>query len=348
MRRWEPRPSRIRERRDDEVKRFAVKVALCAIVLAFFTSVSPIFASGGVEVRLRLAELHPTDHPTARADYEFARLVFERSGGRIQISVYADSVLGQEITVLEQVQFGAIDMARVSLSAVASYVPRLNALQMPYLYRDGEHMWRVLKGDVGKQLLESVKDAGFVGLGWFEAGSRNFYNSKRPIRSPADLRGLKIRVQESSLMMDMIQAFGGIPVQQAFGEVYNSLQMKSIDGAENNIPTYLTSRHYQIAGYYSLTGHVRIPEIIVGSAVGFSSLTQAERDLIAKAAMDTIDYQRNEWALYENIAAGRVAKEGIKVERIQDTSIWETLAKPLYEKQSPEIKAWIARIKAVK
>ena len=164
---------------------------------------------------LRLAETHPQDYPTTKGDYEFARLVKERSGGRIQIEVYYGSQLGQEKAVIEQVQFGAIDMTRVSISPVASFVPKLNAFQMPYLYRDEAHQWKVLKGDIGKNLLASLEPFGFIGLGWFEAGSRNFYNSKRPINKPEDLKGLKIRVQESELMMGLVSAFGAVPTPMA-------------------------------------------------------------------------------------------------------------------------------------
>jgi tripartite ATP-independent transporter DctP family solute receptor len=299
-------------------------------------------------VSLRLAELHPADHPTAQADYEFARLVEERSKGRIRIAVYTDSILGQEISVLEQVQFGAIDIARVSLSAVASYVPRLNALQMPYLYRDAEHMWKVLKGPIGHELLASVKDADFVGLGWYEAGSRNFYNSKRSIRSPSDLKGLRIRVQESRLMSDIVAAFGASPVQQPFGEVYSAIETGSIDGAENNMPTYFTSRHYTIAKYYTLTEHARIPEIVVGSALSFAVLSKADLELISGAAMDSIDFQRKAWAEYEKLAAERVRSAGVVILANPDLPQWRSLARRVYEKQNAEIRGLVERIRAVK
>ncbi len=308
----------------------------------------PIALPGEPVISLRLAELHPADHPTAQADYEFARLVDERSRGRIRISVYTDSMLGQEISVLEQVQFGAIDIARVSLSAVASYVPRLNALQMPYLYRDADHMWRVLKGELGKELLASVGDAGFVGLGWFEAGARNFYNSRRSITSPSDLRGLRIRVQESTLMSDIVTAFGASPVQQPFGEVYSAMETGAVDGAENNMPTYFSSRHYRVAPYYTLTEHARIPEIVVGSAVSFAVLSRADLELISRAAMDSIDFQRRAWAEYEKLAMDRVRSAGVRIVTKPDLAEWRALARKIYDRQSPEIRLLVERIRSVK
>jgi tripartite ATP-independent transporter DctP family solute receptor len=304
--------------------------------------------SAGQEVRLRLAELHPSDHPTAKADYEFARLTRERSGGRIQISVYADSVLGQELEVLEQLKFGSIDIARVSLAAVSSYVPRLDALQMPYLYRDEDQMWRVLKGGIGKELLASVGQAGFVGLGWFEAGARNFYNARKEVRRPSDLAGLRIRVQEGGITDDIVAAYGAESVALAFGESYGAILRGSVDGAENNIPTYYSSRHYQIAKYYTLTEHARIPEIVVGSALSFSELTVADRELIAKAAMDTIDYQRAEWKKYEALAADKLRAAGVSIVPASDPASWRALVQPIYAAQSPEIRALVARIRSIK
>jgi len=299
-------------------------------------------------VVLRLAETHPEDYPTTRGDKEFARLVNERSGGRIKIEVYAGSQLGQEKAVIEQVQFGGIDMTRVSISPMASFVPILNALQMPYLYRDNAHMWKVLKGDIGKELLSSLDPFGFVGLGWFEPGSRNFYNSKRPVRVPADLKGLKIRVQESELMMGLVSAFGAVPTPMAYGEVYSALQTGVIDGAENNWPSYFSTSHYEVAKYFTLDEHTFVPEIIVGSKISLGRLSKADQDLIAKAAFDAIDYQRAEWAKYEKISEDKIRAAGNTIVAVADKSAWQALMAPLYSKQKPDVQKLIERVKAVK
>jgi tripartite ATP-independent transporter DctP family solute receptor len=301
-------------------------------------------------VRLRLAELHPADHPTAKADYEFARIVRERSQGRIQISVYTDSVLGQELEVLEQLKFGAIDIARVSLAAVSTYAPRLDALQMPYLYRDEDHMWKVLKGEIGKELLASVgaKGTGFVGLGWFEAGSRSFYDSRRPLRKPSDLAGLRIRVQEGGVMDELVQAYGASALPMAFGESYAAILRGEVDGAENNYSTYYSSGHYQVAKYYTLTEHVRIPEIIVGSALSFSELPAADRELIARSAMDSIDYQRSAWRDYEEKAAVKLRAAGVSIEYPADPAAWRAFVAPIYAAQDAPTRALVARIRALK
>jgi tripartite ATP-independent transporter DctP family solute receptor len=329
------------------VKAPSPRRALGLAALAFaFSLASPL--AGAQAVMLRLAELHPGDHPTAKADYEFARLVRERSGGRILVAVYTDSALGQELEVLEQLRFGGIDIARVSLAAVSSYAPRLNALQMPYLYRDEEHMWKVLKGEIGAELLASVGSAGFVGLGWYEAGSRSFYNSRRDLEKPSDLAGLKIRVQEGGVMGDFVAALGAKAVPMAFGECYAELLRGSVDGAENNFSTYYSSRHYQVAKHYTLTEHVRIPEIVVGSALSFAELSPADRALIAKAAMDSADFQREAWRDYEAMAERKLREAGVSIERPADPEAWREVVLSLYAGRDSATKALVARIKAVK
>ncbi len=304
-------------------------------------------AAGPGDVYLRLAEIHPADHPTARADYEFARLVGQRSSGRIHVVVSTDAALGQEASALEQVRFGAIDIARVSLSALTSYVPRLSALSMPYLYRDDEHMWRVLGGQVGKELLSGVGEAGFVGLAYLEAGSRSIY-TRRPVRTPADLQGMRIRVQESTVLEKAMAAFGAKPVPMAFGEVYSAIQTGAIDGAENNFTTYLTWHHDQVARFVTLTEHARIPEMLVGSAVGFAALSPADRQLIAEAAADAADYQRVEWAAYEALLEERLRKAGVVVIPVRDLDAWRALARPVYEAQDPAVRALVDRIRATR
>lgn len=319
---------------------------IIALLIAAVLMPAQVFAQKTIV--LRLAETHPQDYPTTRGDYEFARLVKERSGGRIVIEVYPGSQLGQEKAVIEQVQFGAIDLTRVSISPVAAFVPRLNAFQMPYLYRDETHMWKVLKGDIGKELLASLEPFGFIGLGWFESGARNFYNSKRPIRTPADLKGLKIRVQESELMMGLVSAFGAVPTPMAFGEVYSALQTGVVDGAENNWPSYFSTSHYEVAKYITLDEHTRVPEIIIGSKISLGRLSPADQELIRQAAFDAIDFQRAEWAKYEKISIDKTVAAGSQVVEIADKSAWQALMAPLYAKQSKEIQALVERIKAVK
>ncbi|MFZ2780621.1 MAG: TRAP transporter substrate-binding protein [Rectinemataceae bacterium] len=315
-------------------------VLLAAIPLQVFAQTKPI--------TLRLAETHPKGYPTEMGDEEFARLVKERSGGRIIVEVYPGSQLGQEKAVIEQVQFGAIDITRVSVSPLASFVPKLNAFQMPYLYRDADHMWKVLNGDIGNSLLASLEPFGFVGLGWFEGGSRNFYNSKRPVKTPADLKGLKIRVQESELMMGLVSAFGAVPTPMAYGEVYSALQTGVVDGAENNWASYFSTSHFEVAKYFTLDEHTRVPEIIIGSKISLGRLSKADQDMIKQAAADAVAFQRTEWAKYEQVSIDKVKAGGSQISYVTDKAPWVALMAPLYAKQSKEIQDFAKQIQAVK
>ena len=230
-----------------------------ALVLALALVLAVSMATAQKTIVLRLAETHPADYPTTLGDMRFADLVKERSNGRIVIEVYPGSQLGQEKAVIEQVQFGAIDFTRVSISPLAAFVPVFNALQLPYLYRSEDHMWKVLLGPIGKELFASLEPSGFVGIGWFEPGARNFYNSKRPVTKPEDLKGLKIRVQESELMVGMVQGLGAVATPMPYGEVYSGLQTGVIDGAENNWPSYESTSHYEVAKFFTLDEHTRVP-----------------------------------------------------------------------------------------
>jgi len=178
--------------------------------------------AGFAQKVLRLAETHPQDYPTTKGDYEFARLVKERSNGRIVVEIYHSKQLGEERAVIEQVQLGAIDMTRVSISAVSAFVRDLDAFQLPYLYRDAAHMWKVLNGPIGEDILKKHEASNFVGVGWFESGSRNFY-TKKQVKTVSDLKGMKIRVQQAPLMVGMVEALGAVATPLPFGEVYSAL-----------------------------------------------------------------------------------------------------------------------------
>ncbi|HQJ23000.1 MAG TPA: TRAP transporter substrate-binding protein [Rectinema sp.] len=323
------------------------KFGIIALALLLILLPSMLFAQAKPIV-LRLAETHPKGYPTEMGDEEFARLVKERSNGRIIVEVYPGSQLGEEKAVIEQVQFGAIDMTRVSISPVAAFVPKLNAFQMPYLYRDSDHMWKVLKGNIGMELLASLEPFGFIGLGWFEAGARSFYNSKKPVYAPSDLKGMKIRVQESELMLGLVRSFGAIPTPMPYGEVYSGLQTGVVDGAENNPPSYYSASHYEVAKYYTLDEHTMVPEIIIGSKISLGRLSKADQDLIKQAAMDAIDYQRGQWDAYVKVSMDKVKAAGCTIIPIPDKTEWMKAVEPMYKQQSKEIQDLVARIRAVK
>jgi tripartite ATP-independent transporter DctP family solute receptor len=298
---------------------------------------------------LKLAETHPQDYPTTKGDYEFARLVKERSQGKLVIEVYHSKQLGEEKAVIEQVQLGAIDFTRVSISPVSAFVRDLDAFQLPYLYRDAAHMWKVLNGPIGQEILKKLEASNFVGLGWFEAGSRNFY-TKKQVKTVADLKGMKIRVQQAPLMVGLVEALGAVATPLAFGEVYSALQTGVIDGAENNWPSYLSTSHYEVAKYFITDEHTRVPEIMIASKKVFDKLTKEEQAIIRKAMQDAQPYQIKLWNEFEKVAEKTVREKGSVITEVtpQEKQKFMDAMKPLYDKQPSEILAVVNKIRAIK
>jgi tripartite ATP-independent transporter DctP family solute receptor len=324
-----------------------------AIMLAFLAATFVVTSSpskvSAAPIVMRLAETHPQDYPTTKGDYEFARLVKERSNGRIVIEVFHSKQLGEEAAVIEQVQLGAIDMTRVSISAVSSFVRDLDAFQLPYLYRDAAHMWKVLDGPIGQEILKKHEAYNFVGVGWFESGSRNFY-TKKQVKTVGDLKGMKIRVQQAPLMVGMVQALGAVATPLPYGEVYSALQTGVVDGAENNWPSYLTTSHFEVAKYWISDEHTRVPEITVGSKKIFDKLSKKDRDLILKAMKDAQPYQFKLWVDFEKVAEKTVREKGSIITQVSpaEKQKFVDAMKPLYDKQPPEIMAVVNKIRAVK
>jgi tripartite ATP-independent transporter DctP family solute receptor len=323
-------------------------VFLVVLVATFVLTGSPARVSAAPIV-MRLAETHPQDYPTTKGDYEFARLVKERSNGRIVIEVFHSKQLGEEAAVIEQVQLGAIDMTRVSISAVSSFVRDLDAFQLPYLYRDAAHMWKVLDGPIGQEILKKHEAYNFVGVGWFESGSRNFY-TKKPVKTVGDLKGMKIRVQQAPLMVGMVQALGAVATPLPYGEVYSALQTGVVDGAENNWPSYLTTSHFEVAKYWISDEHTRVPEITVGSKKIFDKLSKEDYALILKAMKDAQPYQFKLWVDFEKVAEKAVRDKGSIITEVspQEKQKFMDAMKPVYDKQPPEIMAVVNKIRAVK
>jgi len=336
---------------------FLKKKVLAALsVLAVGTMVlagcggSSSSSSGGDKMVLRYAENQVKDYPTTKGAQKFADLVKEKTNGRITVEVYDSGQLGDEKSVIEQIQFGGIDMSRVSLTPLSEFSKDLMALQMPYLYRDADHMWKVLDGDIGKKLLGSTEKDGIVGLSWYDAGARNFYNSKREIKSMADMQGLKIRVQESGLMMDMVKALGASPTPMAYGEVYSGLQTGVIDGAENNWPSYESTSHYEVAKYYVVDEHSRIPEMQIISKQTWDKLSPEDQKILRECAAESAKYERELWAQQEQDSEKKVRDGGAVITKLSEEARAEFVKamQPLYEKYGADYKELIDQIRAVK
>lgn len=302
------------------------------------------------EIKLTVAEVHPEDYPTTQGLFKFAELVKEKSGGEIVVDVKFGGVLGKgEAEVVEQVQFGALDMARISISPVTEFVPALEAFGLPYIWKSQESMWTVLKGEIGARLLKEVEGFDFYGLCYYESGARSFYNSQKEITSVADLKGMKVRVQSSQLMIDLVNTLGANATPMAFGEVYDGLSKGVLDGAENNWPSYESTGHYEVAKYYTLDMHTRVPEILIGSKTAFDKkLTPEQIQLVMEAAKETQDYVIEKWN--ERVEASKkiIMDSGNTVTELSPEAFngFVEAVQPLYEKYGAKHSAIIEEIRA--
>lgn len=255
------------------------------------------------------AENQAMDYPTTLGAIKFAYLVHERSKGRIQIKIYADSELGDEPDLVRQLQRGGLDFIRASMSGLTEYNDEANVLVMPYLYKDATHMWKVLDGDIGQEIMDSFNGTGMVALSWYDAGVRNFYSSE-PIYTLEDLSGKVIRIQDSDIMEDIITDLGAIPYPTMFDEVYSALQTGRVDVAENNLSSYESMEHYKVAPYYIVDEHTRIPELQLISQTTYDKLTEEEKEIIISCAQESALYERQLWEEREKVSLERVIASG--------------------------------------
>lgn len=294
------------------------------------------------------AENQTTDYPTTMGGKRFAELVEERTQGRIRIQIQAESVMGSESEVIRQMQYGGIDFARISIAQIVEYVPEMSVLQMPYLYEDSGHMWRVLDGEIGNKFLEYPAQCDLIGLSWYDAGARNFYLSGVPVKSLEDMKGLHIRVQESDMMSDLITALGAMPIQIPYDRVYEALERGQVDGAENNWSSYVAMQHYEVAEYYTVDEHIRIPEMQVCARHTWEQLSESDREILRECAVESARYERTLWTEYEE-----QARETARINHVQEIYIsdeekkkFQEAVMPVYEKYCEGYEEIIAQIQA--
>lgn len=295
------------------------------------------------------AENQSSGYPTSQGAFRFAELVEERTNGKIKIIVYTDAELGREADIITQMRYGGIDFARISLSQIAEVDSRLNVLQMPYLYNDAEHMWDVLDGNIGDMFLEGVSDYDLVGLSWYDAGSRNFYNSVRPIASIDDMRGLRIRVQQSELMKDMVSSLGAVAVPLSYEEVYGALDLGTIQGAENNWPSYEDTGHYLVAKYVTEDEHTRVPEMQLCSENTWNMLSDNYKNIIIECAKESAIFERKLWEERVELSKETVIDNGVIVSSISNSEKEKVreMMTPVYEKYCSEYMDILKEIIAV-
>jgi tripartite ATP-independent transporter DctP family solute receptor len=279
---------------------------------------------------LKLAHGLDTRHPVHQAMAFMAERVAELSDGNMRVDVYPNEQLGSERECLEQVQLGILAMTKASCAPMESFIPELKVLGLPYLFRDGAHMWRVFEGPIGRQLLAAGEEKGLKGLCFYDSGARSFYTNSKPVRTPADLAGLKIRVQQSDMAMRMIAVMGGSPTPIDWGELYTALQQGMVDGAENNPPSFHVSRHYEISRYYTLDQHLRQPDILVINPKVWHSLSAAEQQILQQAVTESVAFQREIWKKKSDEALAAVKQAGVEIIH-PDQAAFRHATQPLWE-----------------
>ena len=262
---------------------------------------------------LKLAHSLSTEHPVHKSIEFMAQRVAELSSGKLRIEVYPAEQLGSEREAIELVQLGILSMTKTSTGSMEVFVPAMKVYGLPYLFLDSEHMWKVLRGPIGKRLLEAGTPSGLKGLCYYDAGARSFYTTERKVVTPADLVGLKIRVQKSEMSLRLIEAMGGSPTPIDWGELYTALQQGVVDGAENNPPSFFNSRHYETCKYYTLDEHLRVPDILVISPTIWNKLSPRQQALLRQAVDESVEFQRALWTRTERENLTAVQQAGVEL-----------------------------------
>jgi len=320
-------------------------------VLFAFASGFSAPASAQQKIVLKATDVHPFGYPTVEAVVRMGKKLEQATGGRIGIQMYPSMQLGGEKEMIEQAQVGALAMARVSVGPMGPIVPEFNVFNLPFMFRDAQHMEKVIDGPIGDELLTKLSahpTANLIGLCWMNAGTRHVYNSKKPIRSVEDLKGLKIRMMGNPVFVDTMNALGGNGVSMGFDQVVNAMQTGVVDGAENNEPTYATGQHYRYAKYFSLTGHLMIPEVLVFSKKVFTSLAKDDQDLIRRLARDAQQEERTLWYEMEKKSIAQMKEAGAEIIDIADRRPFQAAVKPVWDKYGAQLSTLIERIQNVK
>lgn len=262
---------------------------------------------------LKLAHGLSTDHPVHLGMVYMGERLAEQSEGKMILEIYPSQQLGTERQCLELLQIGSLDMTKVSAAVMESFAPEMKVFSLPYIFRGRKHAYAVFDGPIGQQILQSSEKYRLRGLTYFDAGQRSFYTKDRPIHTPDDLTGLKIRVQESPTAIEMVRLLGGAPTPISWGELYTALQQGVVDGAENNPPSFFLSRHYEVCKYYSINEHTAVPDILVMGTQTWESLSGQEQAWLQAAAAEATSEQRRLWQIAENEALEEVQAAGVKI-----------------------------------
>jgi tripartite ATP-independent transporter DctP family solute receptor len=320
-----------------DLTRVAAALAMAAVCL-------PVAAK-----EFRSADVHPEDYPTVMAVKMMSDTISKKTGGKHTIKVFTGNQLGGEKDTIEQTRIGALDLVRINVAPMNNICPETMVPTMPFVFRSVEHMRKVLDGPIGDQILKACESQGFVGLAFYDSGARSIYTTKKPVKTLADAKGLKIRVQQSDLWVSLLQAMGANATPMPYGEVYTALKTGLVDGAENNWPSYDTAKHHEVAKFYSVTEHSMAPEMLLMSKKVWDTLTPGEQKIFREAAKESVPYMRKLWDEKEKKSRDVVLKAGAQEIQV-DKKSFQAAMKPVYDKfiTDPKLKDMLAKVQATK
>ncbi len=330
------------------MNRFACTGLLAAAGAAF--ALAGIAGSAAGAREFRAADIQEENYPTVQALRYMDQLVTERTNGRHRIRVFHSRQLGEESATIEQTRVGAIDMNRINVGAIGNYAPVLNVLALPFLFGSIDHLYRVVDGPVGDEILAAIESSGFVGLTFYDSGARSIYTATRQVRGLDDLKGLRLRVQQSELMEKMVKAMGAEPIPVAYGQVLTALQTKLVDGAENNWPSFVSTGHHKVARFYTATQHTMSPEVLIVSPRAWADLSAEDRLIFRDAARQSSKFMREQWLNWEQRSEKEAIDSGVTVFNAIDRKPFEDATRPLRDalRADPTFRPLIERIDAVR
>jgi tripartite ATP-independent transporter DctP family solute receptor len=314
-----------------------------------FALVAGLQSPAATAREFRAADIQEENFPTVQALRYLDRLVTERTGGRHRIRVFHSRQLGEESQTIEQTRVGAIDLNRINVGAIGDVAPVLNVLALPFLFRSIDHLHKVIDGPIGDEILNAMEPYGFIGMGFYDSGARSIYTARQPVRSLADLKGLRVRVQQSELMENMIKLLGATPVGLPYGQVLTALSTNLVDGAENNWPSFVATGHYKAARYYTLTEHSVAPEVLVMSQRAWQELSPEDRIIFRTATRESSMYMRLQWQRREEQSRRQAEEAGVTIFSTVDRKPFEDATKPLRDglRADPKFRSLIERIEAL-
>lgn len=309
-----------------------ITILICAIVISGCQNASKVR-------RLKLAHGLSETHSVHKAMVRIAEDLKERSGGKMLLDIYPGGQLGAERECVELLQIGSLAMTKVSAAVMEGFSDKYKVFGLPYIFNGKEHMYNVLDGKIGKNILLSSEKSWLRGLCYYDTGARSFYTKDKPINTPSDLNGMKIRVMKSINAMNMVKQLGGSPTPIAWGELYTALQSGVVEGAENNPPSFYLSHHYEVCKYYSIDEHTLIPDVLLMSSIVWNKLSEQEQKWLQESVNVSVPYQRKLWDESEKEALREVKKAGVKI-NYPDKSPFSAKVQKLYEDYKQNSEVW--------